>query len=83
MDTIKVIKEIQNDIRNLKLKAFQPNKVHAEIFKDYFSWEDDNPKKNFEILYAKEIGLLNEWFKVYCKESSCSKEDALERIIEG
>lgn len=44
MNSTETIKEMQKDIRNLKLKAFQPNKVHAEIFKDYLSWEDDNPK---------------------------------------
>lgn len=82
MDTTETIKEMQKDIKNLKLKAFQPDKTHAKIFKDYLFWEDGNAKKNFEILYAKEVELLNEWLEVYCNEHKCNKEDALERIIE-
>ncbi len=56
--------------------------VENEYNKDYLSWENDNSKKNFKLLYAKEIKLLNEWLEIYCKEYDCTKEDALYRIIE-
>lgn len=82
MDTIETIKEMQKDIRNLKLKAFQPDKSTARVFKEYFTWSNGNSKENFAALYAKELELLNDWFEVYCKEYNCTKEDALERIIE-
>lgn len=83
MNIKEAIKQIQKDIKNLKLKAFQPNKSHAQAFKEYLSWEDANLKKKFEQIYSKELELLNEWFEVYCKENNCNKENALERIIEG
>lgn len=49
MNINEAIKEMQKDIGNLKLKSFQPDKVRAKIFKDYLSWENGNPKKNFVI----------------------------------
>lgn len=67
------VKEMQKDVRYLKLKAFQPEKVHAKVFLEYLSWEDDNPKKNFELLYATEIKIFNDWLKVYCEEYSCTQ----------
>lgn len=71
------------DNKNLKLKAFEPSKEEAKIFFDYLSWEEGNPKKNFETLYAKEIKLFNDWLKVYCELHDCNQEEALERVIEG
>ncbi|MDD3149682.1 MAG: hypothetical protein PHV68_02515 [Candidatus Gastranaerophilales bacterium] len=82
MNTKETIKEIQKDVKNLKLKAFQPNKGYAQAFLEYLSWENGNPKKNFETIYAKELELLNEWLEVYCSEYNCNRKEALERIIE-
>ncbi len=82
MDTKETIKEIQKDIRNLKLKAFQPDKPTATTLLDYLSWDDGNAKNNFNIYFEKELKLINEWFEIYCKEHDCTKEEALERIIE-
>ncbi len=37
MNTTGTIKEMQKDIKNLKLRAFQHDKFQAKIFKDYLS----------------------------------------------
>jgi hypothetical protein len=76
------LKEIRKDIRNLKLKAFEPNKTRARIFLDYLSWEDANARKKLEECYGKEFEIMNEWLKACCEEHGCSKDDALLRIIE-
>lgn len=81
MDTVEVIKEIQKDIKNLKLKAFEPGKSEAEAVLDYLSWEEGEAKTNFETCFEKELIIINEWLEVYCKEYNCTKKDALEEII--
>lgn len=82
MNTKETIKEIQKDIKNLKLKAFKPNKNEARAFKEYLSWQAGNPKENFEEIYSKELELLNDWFDIYCKKNDCSKAEALEKVIQ-
>lgn len=77
------LEKLSEDNQNLKLKAYQPSTVEAKIFLDFFSWEDGNPKQNFEALYKKELQILNEWLEIYCKEYDCTKEDALARVIDG
>ncbi len=73
---------IQKDIENLKLKAFEPSKKEADVFLDFFTWEDGKAKRNFETVYKKELEILDDWLKVFCKLKNCSKEDALQRIID-
>lgn len=83
MNTTETIKEIQKDIKNLKLKSFQPDKNAAKVFLDFFSWEEGSAKQNFKALYSKDLQLLNEWIEIYCEEYGCKKEEALARIIDG
>ena len=79
---VRTIAQMQNDIENLKLKAFEPKKEEAIIFLDYLSWDkNSNPKKNFETLYAKDLEILHEWLKIYTKAHSCSNKEALENIV--
>ncbi len=82
MYTNETIQEIQKDIKNLKLKAYQPDKTYAQAFLEYLKMDGKN-KKMVETLYSKDVELLNEWFEIYCKEYNCSKEEALERVVEG
>ncbi len=82
MDTIEAIEQIQKDIKNLKLKAFAPDKACARMFLRYLSWEEDNARENFEAIYVRDLEIINEWLEIYCREYSCSKEAALLRIIE-
>lgn len=77
------IKEIKIDIKNLKLKSFQPDKNFAKVFLDFLSWEEGNAKQNFKAIYNKELQILNEWLEIYCEEYDCTKEEALSRIIDG
>lgn len=79
----KIIDEIRKDITNLKLKSFQPDKKSAKVFLEFFSWDESNSKQNFRTLYVKELQILNEWLEIYCNEHKCTKEEALERIIDG
>ena len=84
MNTIeKTIEEMQKDIRKLKLKAFEPDESSAKLFREYFSWEDGDAKKNFAAVYEKHLEIFNEWLEIYCEEYCCTKEDALEGIIDG
>lgn len=78
-----IIEKLSEDNQTLKFKAYQPSPVEAKIFLDYFSWEDGNAKQNFEALYKKELQILEEWLHLYCGEQNCTKEEALERIIDG
>lgn len=76
------LEELDEDNQTLKLKAYKPSSVEAKIFLDYFSWEDRNAKQNFEAIYKKELQILEEWLRIYCSEQNCTKEEALERIID-
>lgn len=78
-----IMGNLTEDNQTLKFKAYQPSPVEAKIFLDYFSWEDGNPKQNFEALYKKELQILQEWLHLYCGEQNCTKEEALSRIIDG
>ena len=83
MNTIETIEDMQKDIRNLKLKAFEPDKDEAEAVLNYLSWEEGEAKTNFEISFRKELSIINEWLEVYCKEYHCNREKALENVIYG
>ncbi len=82
MNTQNTIKEIQKDIRNLKLKAFQPDKEYARLLFKNSTYKDLLENKLVKEIWKKDIELLNEWFEIYCKEHDCTKEEALERVIE-
>ncbi len=77
------LKEVQKDIKNLKLIVFEPSKNEARFLLDYLCWEENDARKNFDAIYAKELELLHEWLEIYCEEHNCSKEDALLSIVEG
>ncbi len=78
-----IIQNLSEDQQTLKLKAYQPSEIEAKVFLDYFSWEDGISKQNFEALYKKELQILQEWLQIFCGEQNCSREEALERIIDG
>ena len=81
-DLFSFLEILFDDNRNLKLKAFEPDKKMAKALLEYLSWQEDKQKKKFETVYAKELEFFEQWVKIYCKENNCSKQDALLRIIE-
>ena len=81
MNTVEVVKEIKQDIKKLKLRAFEPKKSEAEAVLDYLSWEEGETKTNFEICFEKELVIINEWLEIYCKEYNCTKEEALKEVV--
>jgi|GEM_PF-2706838 len=78
-----IIQNLIEDQKTLKLKAYQPSEIEAKVFLDYFSWEEGNAKQNFEALYQKELQIVKEWLKIFCRLHNCTEEEALSRVIEG
>lgn len=81
-DVIGVIEKIHDDVEKLKLESLKPNKLSAKILLDYLGWEEGQSKQNLEKLCSKEIEQYQKWLDYYCKENNCSKEEALQRIID-
>lgn len=82
MNILKAIVRLQRDVEKLKMRAFQPTKIYARVFKDYLSWGDCSARTNFETIYSYDLEILNDWFEIYCKKYNCTKAEALDRIIE-
>ncbi len=81
-DLFRFLYVLSRDNRNLKLKAFEPNKKMAEVFLEYLYSKKNIQKKRLETAYKKELKFFNEWLKIYCEENNCSKKEALLGIIE-
>ncbi|HSA05877.1 MAG TPA: hypothetical protein P5556_01705 [Candidatus Gastranaerophilales bacterium] len=81
-DVIGIIIGIHEDVEKLKFNSLKPNKEKAKAILEYLAMEDCKSKKNMEALCGEEIKQCLKWLDSYCKENSCSQEDALNEIIE-
>lgn len=69
-------------VEKLKIQLAKPTSEKAALILDYMSWEEGQPKRNFEACFEEELSLTFAWLDEYIEQHGGTRESVLRGIIE-